>query len=68
MAVLETVFYPRVSPAKEFSGKTSVRTDPIVVDLELGMALCTRTARTVSYTKGRPSARARNGSSEAICG
>lgn len=35
----ETVFYPELGPAKKFSGKASDRTDPISVDLEVGMAL-----------------------------
>lgn len=35
----ETVFYPELGPAKKFSGKASDRTDPVVVDLEVGMAL-----------------------------
>jgi len=35
----ETVFYPEVGSAKHYAGKSSDETSPIVVDLEVGMAL-----------------------------
>ncbi|KAI4164194.1 MAG: hypothetical protein LQ342_002158 [Letrouitia transgressa] len=35
----ETVFYPEIGPAKKFSGKSSEGTEPVVVGLEVGMAL-----------------------------
>ncbi|KAL9637576.1 MAG: hypothetical protein Q9164_002107 [Protoblastenia rupestris] len=35
----ETVFYPELGPAKKFSGKSSEGTEPITVELEVGMAL-----------------------------
>ncbi|KAL8847288.1 MAG: hypothetical protein Q9221_007664 [Calogaya cf. arnoldii] len=38
----ETVFYPKLGPAKSFSGKDNDGYKPIVVDLEVGMALLHR--------------------------
>jgi hypothetical protein len=35
----ETVFYPQLGSAKHYSGKSNHETSPIVVDLEVGMAL-----------------------------
>lgn len=35
----ETVFYPEFGTAKQFSGKGNDRANPVVVDLEVGMAL-----------------------------
>ncbi|KAL9124995.1 MAG: hypothetical protein Q9217_005741 [Psora testacea] len=35
----ETIFYPELGPAKRFSGKSSEGTEPITVELEVGMAL-----------------------------
>ena len=35
----QTVFYPELGPAKKFSERPSEGTEPIVVDLEVGMAL-----------------------------
>lgn len=33
------MFYPEIGPAKKFSGKSSEGTEPVVVGLEVGMAL-----------------------------
>ena len=48
-----TVFYPELGPAKKFSGKSSDGTDPIVVDLEVGMALLHKHGQDCLLHEGR---------------
>lgn len=47
------MFYPELGPAKKFSGKSSDGTDPIVVDLEVGMALLHKHGQDCLLHEGR---------------
>ncbi|KAL8718354.1 MAG: hypothetical protein Q9225_004495 [Loekoesia sp. 1 TL-2023] len=49
----ETVFYPELGPAKKFSGKENDGTNPIVVDLEVGMALLHKHGQDCLLHEGR---------------
>ncbi|KAL8937063.1 MAG: hypothetical protein Q9216_004612 [Gyalolechia sp. 2 TL-2023] len=49
----ETVFYPELGPAKKFSGKENDGTDPVVVDLEVGMALLHKHGQDCLLHEGR---------------
>lgn len=49
----ETVFYPELGPAKKFSGKENSGANPVVVDLEVGMALLHRHGQECLLHEGR---------------
>ena len=49
----ETVFYPELGPARKFSGKPSNRTEPVVIDLEIGMALLHKHGQDCLLHEGR---------------
>ncbi|KAI4184336.1 MAG: hypothetical protein L6R41_004811 [Letrouitia leprolyta] len=49
----ETVFYPELGPAKKFSGKENDGTKPIVVELEVGMALLHKHGQDCLLHEGR---------------
>ena len=49
----ETVFYPELGQARKFSGKPHEGTKPIVVDLEVGMALLHRHGQDCLLHEGR---------------
>ncbi|KAL8707216.1 MAG: hypothetical protein Q9220_007710 [cf. Caloplaca sp. 1 TL-2023] len=49
----ETVFYPELGPAKKFNGQESYGTEPIVVDLEVGMALLHKHGQDCLLHEGR---------------
>jgi len=49
----ETVFYPELGPAREFSGKSSDGTEPVVVGLEVGMALLHKHGQDCLLHEGR---------------
>lgn len=49
----ETVFYPDLGPAKKFSGKDVGSGDPLVVGLEVGMALLHKHGQDCLLHEGR---------------
>ncbi|KAL9583851.1 MAG: hypothetical protein Q9212_002469 [Teloschistes hypoglaucus] len=49
----ETVFYPELGPAKEMSGKENDDSEPVVVDLEVGMALLHKHGQDCLLHEGR---------------
>ncbi|KAI4148801.1 MAG: hypothetical protein L6R39_002682 [Caloplaca ligustica] len=49
----ETVFYPELGPAKKFSGKETDGTHPVVVNLEVGMALLHKHGQDCLLHEGR---------------
>ena len=49
----ETVFYPEIGPARKFSGKSSDGTEPIIVGLEVGMALLHKHGQDCLLHEGR---------------
>ncbi|KAL8804546.1 MAG: hypothetical protein Q9223_003102 [Gallowayella weberi] len=49
----ETVFYPAIGPAKKYSGKDNDGLKPVVVDLEVGMALLHKHGQDCLLHEGR---------------
>ncbi|KAL8673606.1 MAG: hypothetical protein Q9168_001961 [Polycauliona sp. 1 TL-2023] len=49
----ETVFYPEIGPVKAFSGRDNDGSNPVVVDLEVGMALLHRHGQDCLLHEGR---------------
>ncbi|KAK4690780.1 hypothetical protein P7C71_g6091, partial [Lecanoromycetidae sp. Uapishka_2] len=49
----ETVFYPELGPAKKFSGKLSQGSEPLSVELEVGMALLHKHGQDCLLHEGR---------------
>ncbi|KAL8801021.1 MAG: hypothetical protein Q9182_004765 [Xanthomendoza sp. 2 TL-2023] len=49
----ETVFYPAIGPAKNYSGKENDGLKPVVVDLEVGMALLHKHGQDCLLHEGR---------------
>ena len=49
----ETAFYPELGPATKFSGKSSHGTEPLVVGLEVGMALLHKHGQDCLLHEGR---------------
>ncbi|KAL9594504.1 MAG: hypothetical protein Q9219_006998 [cf. Caloplaca sp. 3 TL-2023] len=49
----ETVFYPDLGPAKKFSGKENDGSHPVIVDLEVGMALLHKHGQDCLLHEGR---------------
>ncbi|KAL8727070.1 MAG: hypothetical protein Q9181_005837 [Wetmoreana brouardii] len=49
----ETVFYPELGPAKKFSGKENDGSKPVVVELEVGMALLHKHGQDCLLHEGR---------------
>lgn len=47
------MFYPELGPAKKFSGKENDGTKPIVVELEVGMALLHKHGQDCLLHEGR---------------